>query len=243
MTSDRAVLIVAHGQPSDPAPAAAELRALAKAVALHLPERVVSSATLAEPEALAEGVKVLGPGGLVYPLFMAGGWFTRTHLPARLAAVGAEGWMVLEPLGCDPALHDLATEVVREALAEGGIAAAKAQLLLAAHGSFRSPAPSEIARKVAGHIAARTGIGRVEVAFIDQEPKLAEAAGFGGNALCLPFFAASGGHVTEDIPSALSQSGFGGKVLPAIGTDARVPALIAEAIRAERAILAMPEGR
>ena len=27
-------------------------------------------------------------GGLVYPMFMADGWFTQTHLPARLAAAG-----------------------------------------------------------------------------------------------------------------------------------------------------------
>ena len=39
------------------------------------------------------------------PVFMAGGWFTRVHLPARLTAAGGAGWRVLEPMGCDPAIH------------------------------------------------------------------------------------------------------------------------------------------
>ncbi|TKA94316.1 cobalamin biosynthesis protein CbiX, partial [Cereibacter changlensis] len=41
-------LIVAHGQPSDPAPAAAEIAALAAKVAVHLAGWQVGSATLAE---------------------------------------------------------------------------------------------------------------------------------------------------------------------------------------------------
>ncbi|MDP1575689.1 MAG: cobalamin biosynthesis protein CbiX, partial [Cypionkella sp.] len=80
------VLITAHGQPSNPALAAAELADLAAKVAQFLPGQIVASATLAEPEALSEAIAKLGPGGLLFPLFMAGGWFTRTHLPARLTA-------------------------------------------------------------------------------------------------------------------------------------------------------------
>ena len=104
----RSALIVAHGQPSDPEPAEADLARLAAQVAALLPGWTVASATLAAPDALRRALAALGPEGRVFPLFMAGGWFTRVHLPARLAAAGAAGWQVLEPLGCDPALHDLA---------------------------------------------------------------------------------------------------------------------------------------
>ncbi len=49
-------------------------------------------------------------------------------------------------------------------------------------------------------------------------------------ALCLPFFAARGGHVVEDLPAALAEAAFRGTVLEPVGLDPRVPALIARAI-------------
>lgn len=216
-------LIISHGQPSDPAPAEAALAELAARVAQHLPGWQVGSATLAAPGALDRAVKVLGPQGRAYPLFMAGGWFTRVQIPARIAAAGATGWQVLEPLGCDPAVHDLVVRLVR--------AAAPDSLLLAAHGSFKSAVPSAIAGHVAARIAAETGI-RAEAAFIDQDPQLARVTGHGPGALCLPFFAAEGGHVTEDIPAALFQAGFRGDILPALGLHPELPGLIARAIMA-----------
>ena len=218
-------LIVAHGQPSDPGPAEAALTALAARVAVHLPGWQVGSATLAAPTALAVAVAALGPEGRVFPLFMAGGWFVRSHLPARLAGAGGRDWLVLEPLGCDAAVQDLAVTLV----AEAGPAAS---VLVAAHGSGRSSVPSDIARHLAEKIAARTGIARVEAAFIDQSPLLAAAFGHGPGSICLPFFAAEGGHVSDDLPRALKQAGFQGRVLPALGLDPRLPAVIARAIAA-----------
>ena len=82
------VLILAHGQPSDPLPAAAELAAFAAKVAALMPGVAVTSATLAEPGALGRAVAGRA-SGLVYPMFMAGGWFTRVQIPAKLAEVGA----------------------------------------------------------------------------------------------------------------------------------------------------------
>jgi sirohydrochlorin ferrochelatase len=213
-------LIVAHGQPSDPGPAAAALEALAAAVSAYLPGWQVRAATLAEPGAIARAVTGQ-VGGVVFPMFMAGGWFTRVQIPARLAEAGAHDWRVLEPFGCDPAVHDLCVTIAREA----GVA----EVILAAHGSFKSSVPSDIAR----HVAERIGVEaatRVTVGFIDQSPQLSTLHGFGADAACLPFFAAEGGHVAEDIPAALREAGFQGRVLPPVGLDDRVPALIAAAI-------------
>jgi sirohydrochlorin ferrochelatase len=216
-------LIISHGQPSDPARAEAALAALAARVAQHLPGWQVGSATLAAPGALDRAVREIGPQGRAYPLFMAGGWFTRVQIPARIAAAGATGWQVLEPLGCDPVVHDLAVNLVR--------AAGPESVLLAAHGSFKSAVPSAIAGHVAARITAETGI-RAEAAFIDQDPQLARATGHGPGALCLPFFAAEGGHVTDDIPAALAEAGFQGRCLPALGLAPEIPGLIARAILA-----------
>lgn len=211
-------LIVAHGQPSDPRPAGAALEALAAQVEGLMPGWSVGAATLAEEGAMARAVSGR-PVGVVFPMFMAGGWFTKVQIPKRLAEVEAEGWTVLEPFGCDPVVHDLCVTLVRET--------GKREAILAAHGSFKSSVPSDIALHVAGRIAAETG-AEVAAGFIDQEPQLSTLSGRGG--VCLPFFAAEGGHVSDDIPKALAEAGFMGRILPSVGLDTRVPGIIAAAI-------------
>ena len=220
----RSALIISHGQPSDPGNAEADLAALAVQVSTHLPGWRVGSATLAAPGSLARAVGQMGPNGRAYPVFMAGGWFTRTHLPARLAEAGGMGWTVLEPMGCDPAVHDLTVEQARRCGAKS--------LILAAHGSSRSSVPSDIARMVARRIAVETGIAEVEAAFIDQSPPLALCSNHDPDAACLPYFAASLGHVSDDIPKALSEAGFRGRLLPALGLAPEIPQIIARAILA-----------
>ena len=222
-----AVVIVAHGQPSAPDQAAAELAGFATKVAALCAGRKITSVTLAQDGALARMVTGLGQGGRVFPMFMAGGWFTRVHLPAKLREAGAVGWQVLEPFGCDPALADLAVTLVRDAQAE--------EVILAAHGSFKSTVPSDIAYAVAEKIAAETG-ARVRAGFIDQDPQLQSLHGFGQ--VCLPFFAAAGGHVIEDIPAALSRAGFTGRILAPIGLDPRAAGIVARAIKADQLVCA-----
>ena len=223
-------LIVSHGQPSDPEPAERALADLARRVALHLPGWQVLSATLADPGALAAAVAGRGPG-VVYPMFMAGGWFPTVELPRRMAEAGAEGWRFLPPFGLDAGVQALAVQMAQEAAAKGGQGLADTPVLLAAHGSFRSPAPAEVARRLAERLA-REGFVRVEACFIDEAPRIADAQGFGPKAICLPFFAAEGGHVTDDLPAALAHAGFAGRVLPTLGLDPRVPGLIGAALSA-----------
>ena len=217
-------LLVAHGQPSDPFPAARALEDLAMQVAAFLPRWSVKAATLAEPLAIARGVAGR-ECGLVYPLFMARGWFTKVQIPNRLFESGASRWKVLEPFGCDPKVQDLCVALVRESGADA--------VIVAAHGSSKSAEPSDVARHVAARIRAETGITRVEVGFIDQAPQLSTLTGFGPGAVCLPFFAAAGGHVEDDLPRALAEAGFRGRILPPVGADGRVPGLIASALLLE----------
>lgn len=224
------VLIVAHGQPSDPAPAARALDDFAAAVAPLVGPRLVGAATLAQTGALATALAQLGPHGLVYPMFMSGGWFTRVALGEKVRAAGGSGWRVLEPFGCDAKVHDLARDILAEALT--GQDLASANVLIAAHGSFKSTAPSDVANALAVQVQRDLGVARAEAAFIDQSPQLAQATGFGAGAVCLPFFAAMGAHVSEDIPRALAEAGFGGRVLPPLGLHPRVPQLIADSLAA-----------
>lgn len=212
---------MAHGQPSDPGPAAKALDLLAEEVAARLPGWRIGAATLAEEGRLA--AEAAGEPGLVFPLFMAGGWFAGAHIPARLQAAGAAGWRMLPPLGSLPALQQLTVDLARDSGA--------ARILLAAHGSFRSRAPAAVAVMLAGRITHQTGLPAT-AAFIEQAPRLEEATGHGPDSACLPFFAMAGQHVEQDLPQALARAGFGGRILPAVGLHPRVPALIAGALRA-----------
>ncbi|MCU0800258.1 MAG: cobalamin biosynthesis protein CbiX [Rhodobacteraceae bacterium] len=224
-------LIVTHGQPSAPDEAEASLATVASAIAAVMPGWRIGSATLAAEGRLAAAIADLGPRGLVFPMFMACGWFTGTHLPGRLRAAGGAGWHLTLPMGCNPAIQTLAIAQVQEALVQP---ASATDLILAAHGSGRSTAPSLIAGHVARSIQRSLGLRRAVAAFIDEAPRLADAQGFGKDALCLPYFAAEGGHVTGDIPHALQSAGFAGRILPPLGLDPRVPLLIAQTLRMQQ---------
>jgi sirohydrochlorin ferrochelatase len=227
---EKHALIVTHGQPSAPDTAEAALAGLATAISTHLPGWQVGSATLAAPGALARAVAHHGPSGVVFPLFMACGWFTGTHLPGQLAAVGGAGWRITLPFGCMPAIQELAVTLVREALTKDP---GKTDVILAAHGSGRSPAPAMIATFVAARIKRDLGLRRAEAAFIDQSPRICDLRDFGSDTICLPYFAAAGAHVLDDVPQALAAAGFTGRLLGALGTDRRTAAIIAAALQAQ----------
>jgi sirohydrochlorin ferrochelatase len=94
--------------------------------------------------------------------------------------------------------------------------------------------PAEAAHRTAQAIAARVPFAAIRTGFIEEPPHLAEvAAGAGAQAICLPLFVARWGHVIDDIPAALARAGFTGILLDPLGTMAEVPALLAEAIRAQ----------
>ena len=230
MTRD--ALILAHGQPSDPAGPEAEIAALAGRVAADLPGWRVEGTTLAAPGGL-EGALDRLDRPLLFPFFMADGWFLRRALPDRLAAAGRPDLPRTLPFGLLPATEDLAAAILDRALAARGWAAADTTLVCAAHGSGRSAAPAQAARATTAALAARLGFGDSGTGFVEEAPFLAEAlAGTGARALCLPLFVARWGHVLTDLPEAAETAGFRGAMLPPLGTDAGVPALIARTLAA-----------
>ena len=234
-------VIVAHGAPSDPAPQQAALEALAAQVAALLPAGWrVAGATLAAEGALEAALEVLA-APLVYPFFMAQGWFTGTALPRRLAAArragaaragaGHAGARQLAPFGHDPGLVGLAARAAAEGAKAAGIAPARATLLLAAHGSAVSRGSAEATTALQAALERRGGFARVAAGYVEEAPYLADAARGLGPAVCLPLFALLAGHVTRDLPDALEAAGFRGPLLAPIGAHAEVPALIAAALQ------------
>lgn len=218
-------LIVSHGQPGDPLPQQLAIEALAASVAAHLPRTWVRGATLAMPGALA----IAHDDCLIYPMFMAAGWFTRRELPRRLGLAGAPQARILPPFGSDPGLPALARHLISQAATAQGWTHPAPHILIAAHGSGRSRAPAEAAQALARALVPFS----VSCGFIEEAPYLAEAAhGLPERSICLPLFATRAEHVTDDLPKALTDAGFKGVTLPPIGLAPEVPRMIAEAIRA-----------
>lgn len=223
-------LIVAHGQPSDPGPAETEIAALAARVAAFLPGWRLRGATLAMPGALDAALAEAAAPPVVYPLFMSDGWFTAKELTRRLA--GAES-RVLPPLGLDPALAALAASEIAARADARGWPLAELTLVIAAHGSGRSKNAARATRSFADRLRERLPLKALRIGFVEQSPTIEEAAaGAGARAICLPFFAARGGHVQEDVPQALSRASFAGDLAEPIGVHPRIPEMIAESIRA-----------
>lgn len=228
----RTALVVAHGQPSDPAPAEAEMSALGAAVARHLPGWRIGAATLAGPGALEAAVKALDRPQ-VFPFFLSDGYFTRSVIPRRLTAVGLGDLPILTAFGLRRDTHVLAGRIALGACRAQGWDPSDTTLILAAHGSAASRASAEATMETANHLRRVTGLADIRCGFIEEPPFIAEVfATAPDRTICLPLFAARWGHVSDDLPAAVRTSGYQGVMLDPIGTHPDVPAQIAAALRA-----------
>lgn len=217
--SGQEALLVAHGSPADPAPQEAVMMALAVRVAMWLPGWRVRGTTLASPGALEAALERM-QAPLIYPFFMAEGWFTGVNLPRRLKAAGKSDLVQLAPFGTDPGLPDLMAAA----------AGTGAGLLIAAHGSKVSKTSSDTTYRMVEKLRAAALFREVRAGFVEEAPFLEDAAKDMGAGVCLPFFALSAGHVAGDVPEALEKAGFEGVLLPPIGEDIGVARLIAAAL-------------
>ncbi|MFS4580393.1 sirohydrochlorin chelatase [Phaeobacter sp. C3_T13_0] len=223
-------VITAHGQPSAPEPQEIALADLANSTAALLPGWEIRSATLAMPNRLEQ---VTPQGALIYPFFMARGWFTSSVLPRRLREHEVR---LLPPFGLDPALPQLACDALSLACRERGWSLDTTRILLAAHGSARGPKAAEAAEAFATDLRKRLPSTDLVTGYVEEEPRIATSARALETAhppqpsLCLPFFAQSGEHVRDDLPEALREANFSGETIPVLGALPDVPQLIANAL-------------
>ncbi|MFY0662410.1 MAG: cobalamin biosynthesis protein CbiX [Shimia sp.] len=228
----REALIVAHGQPSSPEPPEQWLHDFAAAVNQHLPNWTIRAATLAMPHALERQVFEMSPSSLVFPMFMADGFFVSKMLPNRLSEADLK---VLPPLGFLPDLPDVAAYGIKSALADRNWLQGETHLLLAAHGSAKGPKAAESAFAFQDALSKRFDALEISVGFVEEEPFIADAARpLPEQSLCLPFFALEGDHCRQDIPEALEKANFTGITLPPLGTWPEIAKLAAEAIQDAR---------
>lgn len=222
-------ILVSHGQPSRFEDGEAYLNDLARRVARLVPDWIIKSATLAAPAALDAAVADLPAGAFVYPLFMTEGWFTQTALTGRL-----EGRHLhqLPAFGCHPELPTLTSRLILAALTASGRDAAETEILLAAHGSASGPAAGNCTLQFAEKLARKLPGSNIRVGFLEQSPFLADVATMcSQQAVCLPFFAGNGFHVTDDVPKALEKGHFAGPCLAPLGDAPFLPELIAQTLK------------
>lgn len=205
------------------------MASLALAVQDLTPGWHVAGVTLAAEGALEAAVRE-HPSAVVYPFFMAEGWFTRTNLPRRLAAAGGAGLRQLPCFGHAPELPRLTARAAMDGAEAAGLDPAATSLLLAAHGSEVSRASAEGARAMASLLGRMSPFRQVLTGFVEEEPFIADVAKDLAPAICLPFFALRAGHVAGDVPEALAKAGFRGPLLPAIGEHDEVPQIISAAL-------------
>ncbi|MBR9843823.1 MAG: cobalamin biosynthesis protein CbiX [Rhodobacteraceae bacterium] len=220
------VLIVAHGSPSDPDTQEAALTALAAQVDAALPDIRVKGTTLAAPGCFEAAVAGLGTP-LLYPFFMADGYFVRRILGDKAKT---HGLTVLPPFGHEPALPSAIETALTDLLATKGWSAADTTLLVAAHGSAVSQKNAETTKALTARLHSALGFASALSGFVEQEPFLGDIARDLGQAICLPFFALRAGHYIDDVPEALASADFSGPVLPPFIEWPRTADLIAQSL-------------
>jgi sirohydrochlorin ferrochelatase len=175
---------------------------------------------------------------VVYPLFLADGYFTRRRLP-QLIAGGHEASAVrprvrvLPPLGIDPVLVDLVAEKARQTAAAAHMSAEVVTLVLLAHGTPRDPASRQAAELMARRLAARGLFCGVCSAFLEEPPSLAQVLdGIPGPVVVVGLFAGEGLHGGDDAPQLVRQAGRAEVVFAGnVGAFAGIADVIAAAVR------------
>jgi sirohydrochlorin cobaltochelatase len=175
---------------------------------------------------------------VVYPLFLADGYFTRVRLAQVLDDARREGdgrlVQVLPPLGLDTGLADLVS--ARAIAARGPVGGpAPINLILLAHGSSTDPASRTATECLAASIARRPGFRTVRCAFLDEPPSLGQAtAGLPAPLMVFGLFAGDGMHGAEDVPRLLADLGrpdvaFAGTIASLDGIERLIATAVARA--------------
>jgi sirohydrochlorin ferrochelatase len=238
-----AAVLASHGDRAGAEPNCA-LMHHADAVRREAGLRTVTAGVLKGEPTLEEALRLAHESGaqriVVYPLFMAEGYFTSSVLPDRIRRAGyAASSRLLAPLGLDRGLSALMLADALSTARDAALDPATSRLLVVGHGSKIGPAPAEAARKVADAIARKGRFAEVATAFLEESPYLdAQLSGEWAPTVVAGFFFGDGMHAGEDVPAAIRATGARAVYAGPIGHSPRVPALIAASLRAEMEIAA-----
>ncbi|HEY2186002.1 MAG TPA: CbiX/SirB N-terminal domain-containing protein [Xanthobacteraceae bacterium] len=205
-----ALLLAAHGERSSGAMNAGIARLAADLRGRHIVQEVAIGFIKGIPT-ITESVRALHADEiLVYPLFLADGYFTRTRLPELLQDASAADRhrrvRILPPLGLHPSLAPLIVERLVGTARARGIAPAHAAVILLSHGSRTDPASRNAAELIAAEVRQRASFLAVRVALLEESPSLREAASdLSGAIFVFGLFAGEGMHGAGDAPRLVEE--------------------------------------
>jgi sirohydrochlorin ferrochelatase len=206
-----ALVIAAHGERGSRAANAALARLAADLGARSIAHEVSYGLIKGSPSIDAVVARLAAPQVLVYPLFLAHGYFARTRLPQLLAAAAsspAQRIRILPPLGLDPALVDVIARRIDAAVCARAIAPSEATVVMLAHGSRADDASRVATDRVVEELRTRRAYRGVRPAFLDEPPCLGAAlADVRGPVIVVGLFAAEGLHGAEDAATLIAQIG------------------------------------
>ncbi len=167
-------------------------------------------------------------GVILAPILMCDGHCARIVLPRAFGRRVS----VCPPLGLQPAMTRLILTRAQTAALRQGLPSESVNLLLIGHGSTRNPASRHATLWHAARAREAAIFGSVHVAFLNEEPFLAQALGSSkGPTVAVGLFAADGLHASEDVPRCITRHAVGPVgYLGAIGEDAGIADLVLEQV-------------
>ena len=148
---------------------------------------------------------------VVVPVFTARGYFTQTVIPTEMGLDGAvtrkSGKIIhLTPaIGEHPLLDEIVQKRVQDTLASQQLPLCETAVAVIGHGTPRNPQSRDAARRQAQLIRRQIAALDVVDVYLDDQPDIPSIydSTRAENIIALPYFLASGSHVSQDVPQAL----------------------------------------
>jgi len=233
-----ALLIAAHGERRAGASNESVLR-IARAVAAKKIVSAVAVGFIRGEPSIGEALQRLsGPKVIVYPLFVANGYFTRDRLVQLLDETNGKGRSIslLPPLGLDRGLPKLVADHAARVARERGFSPGASTVVLLAHGSRQNPASREATEQMAAEVTKLGMCRAARVAFLEERPFLEEAVRTcPGPVIVVGMFSGEGLHGARDAPCLVARLGrpeviYSGVIGNAPGVDEAVSSSVARAV-------------
>jgi sirohydrochlorin ferrochelatase len=226
-----AVILLAHGERGGAFSNAVLLghaeRIAADLTGYHVGAGVLSGEPTLEAAMTAAAGATAGPL-IIYPFFMASGFFVNVRIPERIGALGlADRCRILAPLSAAERLPALIRDEAAQQAARLGLDPRESRLLLVGHGSKGSRASAEATMMVAACLGEMAGFRQVQTAFLEEAPFLDDAvASVTMPTVVVGFFNGDGLHARDDVPAALENYAAPVAYTGAIGAVAGVSDII-----------------
>lgn len=233
--ADVVLVIAAHGDRGGEAPNSLLLAHAGTLATSGTFQRVTAGVLKGEPSletALSEAAADETARLMIYPLFMARGYFTETVLAERIAGAGlGDRAIILPPLGADPAVPPLLLRQAIGAACSAGWATSETRLVVAGHGSKFSRASAAATRRAALAMLSVSPFADVEIGLLEEPPFLGDVlAATGRQTVVTGFFSGDGLHAGEDVPGAIRAASANAVYAGSAGSLPEIPGIVAAAV-------------